>query len=216
MADHAAPRAPTMTDAQIIVLATPVFFGLIAIELAVGHWRGRNTLPAPRRDDQHRTGHAQPIGGPVHPALRHRPVQRGVHRAGADRLPTDAWWVWSPACCSTTCAITGSTGLGHRVALLWAAHVVHHQSEDYNLDRAAPDQQRLAAQLAVLPADGALGFPPLVFGVLAMIDLLYQYWVHTQQIGRLGWFDAGSARRRTTACTTPSTTVMSTRTTAAS
>ena len=28
-----------------------------------------------------------------------------------------------------------------------------------------------------------------MFGVVALIDLLYQYWVHTQQIGRLGWFD---------------------------
>ena len=33
------------------------------------------------------------------------------------------------------------------------------------------------------------GVPPLVFGVVALIDLLYQYWVHTQQIGKLGWFD---------------------------
>jgi hypothetical protein len=33
------------------------------------------------------------------------------------------------------------------------------------------------------------GVPPLVFAVVALIDLLYQYWVHTQQIGRLGWFD---------------------------
>jgi hypothetical protein len=34
-----------------------------------------------------------------------------------------------------------------------------------------------------------LGFPPLVFGVVALVDLLYQYWVHTQQVGKLGWFD---------------------------
>jgi hypothetical protein len=33
------------------------------------------------------------------------------------------------------------------------------------------------------------GVPPLVFAVVALIDLLYQYWVHTQQIGKLGWFD---------------------------
>jgi Fatty acid hydroxylase superfamily len=33
------------------------------------------------------------------------------------------------------------------------------------------------------------GVPPFVFGVVALIDLLYQYWVHTQQIGKLGWFD---------------------------
>jgi len=34
-----------------------------------------------------------------------------------------------------------------------------------------------------------VGFPPLVFGVVALIDLLYQFWVHTEQVGRLGWFD---------------------------
>jgi hypothetical protein len=34
-----------------------------------------------------------------------------------------------------------------------------------------------------------VGVPPLVFAVVALIDLLYQFWVHTQQVGRLGWFD---------------------------
>eukprot|EP01031_Cornospumella_fuschlensis_P050275 gene50276-biopygen40340 len=33
------------------------------------------------------------------------------------------------------------------------------------------------------------GVPPLVFGVVALVDLLYQFWVHTEQVGRLGWFD---------------------------
>jgi hypothetical protein len=33
------------------------------------------------------------------------------------------------------------------------------------------------------------GFPPLVFVVAAIIDLLYQYWIHTEQVGKLGWFD---------------------------
>jgi uncharacterized membrane protein YhhN len=33
------------------------------------------------------------------------------------------------------------------------------------------------------------GVPPLVFGTVALIDLLYQFWVHTEHVGRLGWFD---------------------------
>jgi uncharacterized membrane protein YhhN len=33
------------------------------------------------------------------------------------------------------------------------------------------------------------GVPPLVFGVVALVDLLYQFWVHTEQVGKLGWFD---------------------------
>jgi len=34
-----------------------------------------------------------------------------------------------------------------------------------------------------------IGVPPLVFATVALIDLLYQFWVHTQQVGKLGWFD---------------------------
>ena len=76
------------------------------------------------------------------------------------------------------------------MALIWAAHVVHHQSEDYNLSTALrqPSSGWLGDWLFYLPM-ALLGFPPLVFAVVALVDLLYQYWVHTQQIGRLGWFD---------------------------
>lgn len=33
------------------------------------------------------------------------------------------------------------------------------------------------------------GVPPLVFAVVGLIDLLYQFWVHTEQVKKLGWFD---------------------------
>jgi alkylglycerol monooxygenase len=79
---------------------------------------------------------------------------------------------------------------GHRVALLWAAHAVHHQSEDYNLSTALRQTSSgfLLGWIFYLPM-AVLGVPPLVFATVALIDLLYQYWVHTQQIGKLGWFD---------------------------
>ena len=70
---------------------------------------------------------------------------------------------------------------GHRVALFWAAHVVHHQSEDYNLSTALRQTSGgwLLGWIFYLPMAMA-GVPPLVFGVVALIDLLYQYWVHTR------------------------------------
>jgi hypothetical protein len=34
-----------------------------------------------------------------------------------------------------------------------------------------------------------LGVPPLLFGIVALVDLLYQFWVHTEYVGKLGWFD---------------------------
>ena len=74
--------------------------------------------------------------------------------------------------------------------MLWAAHVVHHQSEDYNLSTALrqPGTGWIFGWIFYLPM-AVIGVPPLVFGTVALIDLLYQFWVHTQQIGKLGWFD---------------------------
>jgi Fatty acid hydroxylase superfamily len=68
--------------------------------------------------------------------------------------------------------------------------VVHHQSEDYNLGTALRQTSSgfLLGWIFYLPLAVA-GVPPLVFGVVALIDLLYQFWVHTQQVGKLGWFD---------------------------
>jgi hypothetical protein len=76
------------------------------------------------------------------------------------------------------------------VNILWAAHVVHHQSERYNLSTALRQTGSgvLLGWLFYLPL-AVLGVPLKVFVVVALIDLLYQFWVHTEQINRLGWFD---------------------------
>jgi alkylglycerol monooxygenase len=79
---------------------------------------------------------------------------------------------------------------GHVVALFWAAHVVHHQSQHYNLSTALRQTSSGAffGWIFYIPMAVA-GVPPLIFGIVALIDLLYQFWVHTEQVGKLGWFD---------------------------
>jgi sterol desaturase/sphingolipid hydroxylase (fatty acid hydroxylase superfamily)/uncharacterized membrane protein YhhN len=79
---------------------------------------------------------------------------------------------------------------GHVVALFWAAHVVHHQSQHYNLSTALRQTSSglLFGWIFYLPM-AVLGVPPTVFGIVLLIDLLYQFWVHTEQVGKLGWFD---------------------------
>lgn len=80
--------------------------------------------------------------------------------------------------------------LGHEVNILWAAHVVHHSSEYYNLSTALRQTStgNLFGWLFYVPMALA-GVPPALLVTVAVIDLLYQYWVHTQLVGSLGWFD---------------------------
>ena len=79
---------------------------------------------------------------------------------------------------------------GHEVAIFWAAHAVHHQSQEYNLSTALRQTASggLLGWLFYLPL-ALLGVPPLLFGIVALVDLLYQFWVHTEHVGKLGWFD---------------------------
>jgi alkylglycerol monooxygenase len=75
----------------------------------------------------------------------------------------------------------------HEVNAFWAAHVVHHQSEDFNL-AVALRQGALQGSFSwvfYLPL-ALLGFPPLMFLTCSSINTLYQFWVHTRLIGRLG------------------------------
>jgi sterol desaturase/sphingolipid hydroxylase (fatty acid hydroxylase superfamily) len=76
---------------------------------------------------------------------------------------------------------------GHEVNAFWAAHVVHHQSEEYNLAVALRQGafQPVFSWIFYLPL-ALLGFPPLMFLTVTSIDTLYQFWIHTRAIGRLG------------------------------
>src|SRR5581483_2605440 len=69
----------------------------------------------------------------------------------------------------------------HRVNLLWAAHAVHHQSEDYNL--AVALRQAVLTPFTSLPFSlplAMIGIPPLVFVVADSVSTLYQFWIHTE------------------------------------
>jgi sterol desaturase/sphingolipid hydroxylase (fatty acid hydroxylase superfamily) len=77
--------------------------------------------------------------------------------------------------------------LSHEVNAFWAAHVVHHQSEEYNLAVALRQGafQSSFSWVFYLPL-ALIGFPPVMFLTVSSIDTLYQFWIHTRAIGRLG------------------------------
>jgi sterol desaturase/sphingolipid hydroxylase (fatty acid hydroxylase superfamily) len=179
-----------MTSAQIIVLATPVFLAAIAIEFAVGLARGRNTYRLHDAMASIGLGMLSQLLG-----LFTRLLAIGVYVAVYDeialfRLPADSITVWIGALLAYDLCYYWLHRAGHRVGIFWAAHVVHHQSEDYNLSTALRQTSSgaLLGWLFYLPM-AVIGVPPLVFGTVALVDLLYQFWVHTQQVGKLGWFD---------------------------
>lgn len=79
---------------------------------------------------------------------------------------------------------------GHEISVFWASHSVHHQSEDYNLSTALRQSSTsfFYSWIFYLPLF-LVGFPIEVLITVGAANLLYQFWVHTQHIGRLGLLD---------------------------
>ena len=179
-----------MTGPQIIVLATPVFLLLIGIEFLIGLKRGRNTYRLGDALNSIGLGVMSQIVGVFSALLTVAIYVFAFEHVSLWKLSVREPWVWVAGLVLYDFCYYWVHRFGHTVALMWAAHVVHHQSEDYNLSTALRQTSSgwLVSWIFYLPM-AILGFPPLVFGVVALVDLLYQYWVHTQQIGRLGWFD---------------------------
>jgi sterol desaturase/sphingolipid hydroxylase (fatty acid hydroxylase superfamily) len=77
--------------------------------------------------------------------------------------------------------------LGHEVRVFWAAHVNHHSSTSYNLSTALRQSWTgpLLGWIFWLPMP-LLGFHPLMIVLAQSINLLYQYWIHTELIGSMG------------------------------
>jgi len=92
-------------------------------------------------------------------------------------LATDLVWYWYHR-------------FGHVVNLFWSAHVVHHQSDDFNYTvsaRITLFQSVLRGLFwSVLPL---LGFPPDMITILLLIHGAYPFFTHTQMIGKLGWLE---------------------------
>ncbi len=184
-----------MSPSQIIVLATPVFFLLIAIEFAWGWKKKRNTYRLNDAVNSISLGMLSEISkvftrllrvgiyGAVYTTLSIVPIE-------AAREFWTTWYGWILALVFYDFCYYWLHRAGHESALFWAAHVVHHQSQDYNLSTALRQTSSgaLVGWVFYIPMAVA-GVPPLVFGVVALVDLLYQFWVHTEHVGKLGWFD---------------------------
>ncbi|MFO1392433.1 MAG: sterol desaturase family protein [Steroidobacteraceae bacterium] len=175
---------------KTIALATPVFFALIAIEYLVGRARGRHNYRLNDAVNSLSLGIMSQVVGLFTKAAAVGIYVWTYESFAVWRLPAEQWWVWVAGLVVYDFCYYWNHRLGHVSAVFWASHVVHHQSQEYNLTTALRQTSSgaLLGWIFYLPMAIA-GFPPQVFVVAAIIDLLYQYWIHTEQVGKLGWFD---------------------------
>ena len=176
---------------NLIALAIPAFFVFIGLELLVARRRRVRVYRLADALADLGCGVGQRavlvLGGAAVLAVYALVYQR----ARLITFAPESLWPWALAVVGVELGYYWWHRLSHEVNLLWAVHVVHHQSEDYNL--AVALRQAILSPLTVLPFYlplAVLGVPLLHFAVVEALVTLYQFWIHTELVGRIGPLEA--------------------------
>jgi sterol desaturase/sphingolipid hydroxylase (fatty acid hydroxylase superfamily) len=108
-------------------------------------------------------------------------------------IPMTAIWAWALLFLLEDLTYYWFHRLSHERRFWWAAHVNHHSSQHYNLSTALRQTWTggVAGTWALWLPLAFLGFPPAMIAIQKGISLVYQFWIHTEAIGRMPrWFEA--------------------------
>jgi len=102
------------------------------------------------------------------------------------------WWAWILLLFADDLSYYWNHRIGHTVRFFWASHIVHHSSQKYNLSTALRQTWTGSFTSFIfylwLPL---LGFHPAMILMQMSISLIYQYWIHTELIGKMPrWFES--------------------------
>jgi alkylglycerol monooxygenase len=175
---------------NLVVYAVPFFLFAILLELAYGYRKQRNTY---RLNDSV----SSLFLGILSQARRFVTLGMGgyVYYLITDSfflslMDSSHWFTWVLAFVLYDFCYYWLHRLGHERIILWAAHVAHHQSEDYNLSTALRQTSTgwLFSWLFYIPMF-LLGIPAEVVVTVGSLNLIYQFWVHSEHIPKLGWYE---------------------------
>ena len=102
------------------------------------------------------------------------------------------WWSFSIAFVLEDCRYYWWHRISHRSRWFWASHVVHHSSQHFNLSTNL--RQSWTSQFSGLTLLGMplafIGFKPGLVALAFTLNLLYQFWIHTESVDRMPrWFE---------------------------
>ncbi|HYW47739.1 MAG TPA: sterol desaturase family protein [Bryobacteraceae bacterium] len=178
------------TYSRAVGLAIPVFFALIALEFAVDLVRGTRYYRLADALNSLSCGIISTGMRVFFAFLGLFAYEWALNHAAPIHLGANQWTTWVFAFVLYDFCYYWQHRFGHTVGLFWASHVVHHQSEEFNLTTALrqPGTGALLNWIFYVPMALA-GVPIGVFLMVGVAQLFYQFWPHTRHIGRLGFLD---------------------------
>ncbi len=172
---------------RLIVSSIPLFFILIGIELVAAHVLERKVYRFADSFADLSCGIVEQLLGVLVKASLFAAYVGLYERARLFNLPADSGLVFAACFLGVDFLYYWFHRTSHERGALWAAHSVHHQSEEYNLSVALRQGafQSFFSWVFYLPL-AVVGFAPATFITCSALNTLYQFWIHTRLIGTLG------------------------------
>ncbi len=101
------------------------------------------------------------------------------------RIPEEAVWAWVLLFFLDDLAYYWFHRISHEVRLFWASHVVHHSSQYFNLSTALRQTWVPMTYFPFWAPIALLGYKPYMIFTMQAVSLMYQFWIHTERIGKL-------------------------------
>lgn len=180
----------TMQFPDVVTMAVPAFVVLVLIEMALWRATGRGNYET--RDTA--ASLVMGLGSQIAPLFGGGALVFAVFLWAYEHRLFDVPNSWQAV---LLCFVLDDLRyywwhrISHERRWFWASHVVHHSSQHYNLTTALRQTwtgQILGAVLFKTPLV-LLGFHPAMVVFVGGLNLVYQFWIHTEQIDRLGPFE---------------------------
>jgi len=116
-------------------------------------------------------------------------------------VPMDTWWGWVLMALVTDFFFYVMHMVTHRCRWFWASHQVHHSGNQFNLAAAfrVPIFAKISGTFVFFAPQCLLGFSPEAVVLSYGINQVYQFWIHTDLVPKLGFlegiFNTPSAHR---------------------
>jgi alkylglycerol monooxygenase len=172
-----------------IVHSIPIFFILIGIELLVERFTHKELYKFPDSVANISCGITSQLSGLFLSVLGvgvYVVVFEKFALIEVNESATSKWWYWVALILLVDLAYYWAHRMSHEVNLFWGGHVVHHQSEEYNLSVALRQSSlQVVWTFAFSLPIALLGFKPQDFIYISAFNTLYQFWIHTEAINKL-------------------------------
>lgn len=168
-----------------IIISIPVYFLLIGIELVIQFYSKRKIYRLNDAITNISCGITQQITGAFISVLMIAMYQYVYEYWFFTHIPV-TWWSVTVLVLAVDFCYYWAHRMSHEVNLFWGGHVVHHQSEDYNFSVALRQGsfQGLWTFWFYMPL-AFIGFDTVTFLLISALNTVYQFWIHTETIGKL-------------------------------